>query len=360
MSNDQAAVRDFSAWLATLSDRVARLEAQEAVRGGQPPEAPLPPQAEPSRLEADIHAAYRLILRRPPDDNGVAYYAERIASGAMALEDLAQILLDSDEYISQRAERATTVAMNGLQVVVDPQEPEFGRAIARDGVWEAHIIRQVETCLEPGGVFVDIGANVGVMSFHAARAVGPKGRVIAFEPNPDNVQRFLQGMLANGFEQIALHPFALSNRAGVFSIRGGSNTHLSRSVIGGRLVQTFVGDAVLKHEPRIDLIKLDIEGHEPLALDGLRETLRRHRPLLLCEFNPRCLRANLGQSPIEFATRLFGLATSVEVVEHDGSLTPVTSSAALLALWDQRNAAHVALGDLPDGMVHFDLLIRPR
>lgn len=356
MSNDQFAVQEFSAWLKTLSDRVGRLEAG----GDGSPEIRPETPSDLSRLEADIHAAYRLILRRSPDADGVAHYVDRIISGDMALEDLAQTLLDSDEYISQQTWRTTAVAMNGLQVVVDPTEPEFGRAIARDGIWEAHIIRQIETRLEPGSVFVDIGANVGVMSFHAARAIGPKGRVIAFEPNPDNVQRFLQGMLANGFEQIALHPFALSNHASVFSIRGGSNTHLSRSVSGGRLVQAFTGDSVLKHEPRVDLIKLDIEGHEPLALDGLKDTLRRHRPLLLCEFNPRCLRDNLGQGPFEFANRLFGLAAAVEIVEHDGSLTPVAGAAELMILWDKRNAAHVALGDLPNGMVHFDLLIRPR
>ncbi len=356
MSNDQFAVQEFSAWLTTLSKRVAQLE----VHGDRPPETPPTAQPDLNRLEADIHAAYRLILRRSPDADGVSYYVDRIASGAMAFEDLAQILLDSDEYIAQQASRTTAVEMNGLQVMIDPSEPEFGHAIARDGIWEAHIVQQIETRLKPGGVFVDIGANVGVMSFHAARAIGPKGRVIAFEPNPDNVQRFLQGVLANGLEQVSLHPFALSDRAGIFSIRGGSNTYLTRSQIGGRLVQSFTGDSILKHEPRIDLIKLDIEGHEPLALNGLQETLRRHRPLLLCEFNPRCLRDNLGQSPFEFATRLFGLATAVDIVEHDATLTPVANASELMTLWDRRNASHVALGDLPEGMVHFDLMIRLR
>ena len=138
--------------------------------------------------------------------------------------------------------------------------------------------------LSHGHVFVDVGANVGVMSFHAAKIVGPTGKVISFEPNEDNICNFLHGVLENKFEAfVRLYPYALSAKAALFSLEGGSNTYLIKPAPGQRLTQSVRGDEILANEQRIDFIKIDIEGHEPFALQGLDQTLNRHKPLILCE-----------------------------------------------------------------------------
>lgn len=342
-------------WLQTLDTRLKRLEDGSASAPTASDDIATYDAEQVS--EDDIRAAYRLLLHREPDPHGFAMYRTRSASG-LTRDDLVDEFLGSTERVAIQAERLVSVDLGGVTVHIDRTEREFGRAIARDKVWEAHIVSQIHAHLSPGGVFVDIGANVGVMSFHAAKAVGPAGKVIAFEPNPDNVQRFLQGVQGNGFTQIRLYPMAASAEYGVFSIRGGSNTHLAEAALGERLVPALPADTVLRAEPRIDLIKIDIEGHEPMALAGLAETLGRHAPTILCEFNPRCLLATGGPTPESFAQSLFDLSSSLAVVEHDGSLCPVDSAAELMALWTHRNAQHVAKGDLEDGMVHFDLLIR--
>jgi len=114
---------------------------------------------------------------------------------------------------------------------------------------------------------------------------------------------------------------------------------------------------VLRGEPRIDFIKLDIEGHEPYALAGLKGVLRKHRPWILCEFNPRCLRDHIGKPPEVFSQELFQLSPNVTAIEHSGR-NSLTAPGQLIDLWNVRNREAVEAKFLPDGMLHFDLLFK--
>lgn len=308
----------------------------------------------------EIELGYRFLLDREVDPGGLAHYMA-LAERGLDLGDLRANLIASPEYRAKfplPGER--TVDIGHARVVVDADEPEFGRHIARYGSWEPHIMAILQRHLKPGDTYVDIGANVGVMAFTAAAAVGPQGRVLAFEPHPDNIRHFLAGVNVNGFEHVTLHGFALSNAPSIFSLIGTSNGYL---MPGGETVfQTvaLVGDPILADEPRIDFIKIDIEGHEPQALAGLDRTLRKHRPMVLGEFNPRCLRDHIGCPPDQFAEQLFGLTDSIDVIEHDGRVHVVRAPHELTDLWQRKNADAVAANFLPDGMLHFDLLFTVR
>jgi FkbM family methyltransferase len=321
-----------------------------------------PPARAPSSTnqvsDDDIRAAYRIFLNREPDDSGFEHYRRKARSGAFSFDDLINGMTDCEEYRQKNAREIATVDVGGVRVAIDPDEPEFGRAIARDGTWEPHIVQTIRQNLKAGDTFVDVGANVGIMSFHAAAVVGPAGRVIAFEPNQDNVQRFLQGVLLNKLENVTIYPFAASDAASIFSIQGHSNTYLVQASTGGRLTQAMRADDLLQTVDRVDFIKIDIEGHEPHAIAGLSETLSRQSPLVLCEFNPRCLSSNIGRDPDEFAREIFKLTEAVEIVEHDASLTKCTSAGHLMQTWRERNRQNAETGALPDGMLHFDLLFR--
>ncbi len=305
----------------------------------------------------DINAAYRIILERDPDPSGLAEYSAKAKAG-MELRQLRETLLSSTEYSQKSREGVSEVDISdGLLVSADANETEFGSKIHRAGTWEPQIIGAVVAQLSPGDVFVDVGANIGVMSFHAARQVGTAGKVIAFEPDGTNVIRFLEGVAANKFDNIILFQLALSNQAAVLSLAGGSNAYLTK-MGPGRLVQAIRGDSLLANEPRIDLVKLDIEGFEPFALEGLSETLKRHRPSVLCAFNPRCLKDHASVDPALFAEQLFQLTPQLEVIEHDGTRNSVSGGEALIQLWEDRNKKAVASGFLPDGMLHFDVLFK--
>ena len=305
----------------------------------------------------DVRAAYRLLLGREPDPQGFAHWAAEVEAGRLDCDGLLRMITRSEEYL-RRASPEQAVDIGGAVVFVDPHDSEFGASIATHGTWESHLRAVLARCLKPGGVFVDIGANLGVMSFDAARLVGPEGRVIAFEPEPHNLRLLLRGVQANGFAQVSVLGVALSDAPRIVSMTGNSNGSVIDAAVELGLVQAMPGDELLAGLPRIDMIKLDIEGHEPAALRGLRRTLQRHRPLVLCEFNPLRLGGPGSEACTTLLNRIFSITGRLTAIQHDGAETPIDSQEALMALWRLRDAEVTASGYLPAGMVHMDLLFR--
>jgi len=202
---------------------------------------------EPATPE-DIVAVYRLVLMREPDEIGFKHYLDRAKAGKLAVGDLLGHFMSSAEYRRRNPARlgpsyaadVVDVDMSGFSVFVNRNEPEFGRHIAQHRNWEPHLQAVLEEKLQKGNVFVDVGANVGVMTFAAAKLVGPAGKVIAFEPNEDNARMLIKGVAKNGFGGLVrLYPFALTENQGLFALEGSSNTYLVPPGSAERLVQSM-------------------------------------------------------------------------------------------------------------------------
>lgn len=309
---------------------------------------------------AEIEQAYRWILGREADPAGLETYRPDYESGRLSWQVLRRIMLDSQEFAAGTEDYRAVRMQGGSTVIVDANEPDFGRAIVDSGAWEPHVISAIVSSLRPGDVYVDIGGNVGVMAFNAAKAVGPTGKVIAFEPNPRNTMAFQRGMLANGTENVRLFAMAVSDVPRMVSITRMSNAKTSTTIDPlqtNYVVQALPADELLAGEPRIDFIKIDIEGFELPALQGLSQTLARHKPLVLCEFNPLCL-GEAGFTPSILADRIFDLTDEVQVIDHSDERFPVRSTSELIAFWEKRDREVVEAGHLAPGCVHFDLLFR--
>lgn len=145
--------------------------------------------------------------------------------------------------------------------------------------------------LSPGGVFIDVGANVGVYSMSAAAIVGSGGIVIAVEPFPDIYSQLYQNVAINRFDKIIrTRNFCLSDqtapstlwmnhgRPHSFSLsREGDATGLS--VLSVRLDDLAQWDQLT----RLDYLKIDAEGAEAGILQGGKQTLERYRPIIQVE-----------------------------------------------------------------------------
>ncbi len=165
------------------------------------------------------------------------------------------------------------------------------------GLYEAPTARFIRRTLRRGDHFVDGGANIGYLTLIAAQRVGPSGRVDAFEPQPENRARLVENLRRNQLT-VHVHDQALSDHAGEAYIHRyddpqGHLTHGSSSLFAdvsvpshSDVVRTVRLDEVLAGtSPR--LIKLDIEGAEPLAIQGMSRLLRvEHPPILIVEHNP--------------------------------------------------------------------------
>ena len=150
--------------------------------------------------------------------------------------------------------------------------------------------------LSNGGVFFDIGANAGVYSFWVASTYGPAVRIEAFEPDPELVASLRFNLSLNVHVKINLHCEALGGSQCMVTLAAGKNnkgenhvataTSLSAPPTGLRVSMTTL-PAVLAREniPRIDALKIDVEGHEVAVLEPLfAETPRSVWPrLLICE-----------------------------------------------------------------------------
>lgn len=142
--------------------------------------------------------------------------------------------------------------------------------------------------LQPGQVFIDIGANIGTYTIRAAERLGYSGRVFAFEPLETNSSRLIAATRANKINNVEVVPVAVGDRNARVTIRDGGRE--SSASIGHTTGRAFdVPMATLDHFAeevgiqRLDWIKMDIEGQEPLALEGMPRVIDRFRPHFLFE-----------------------------------------------------------------------------
>jgi FkbM family methyltransferase len=169
------------------------------------------------------------------------------------------------------------------------------------GTYETEYRRLFERALVPGATVVDAGAHIGTYTLLACRAVGPSGRVVAFEPDPYNAAALEANVRREGCANVTMVRKAVSDAPGrarfqqslgtissSFEAREGRGPfrELETEVtsVDVELADADVGPLV---------VKLDVEGAETRALAGMEETLRRAASVaLFVEVNPGALEAS--------------------------------------------------------------------
>lgn len=191
--------------------------------------------------------------------------------------------------------------------------------------------------LRPGSRVADIGAYIGHYTLLAARGVGPGGSVTAFEPSPKAFELLERNILNNGYALVSARRLAVGGRAGLrrfclldHPTRNSFHPHPSTRLVESSVVECVTLDECLEGAA-LDLVKMDIEGGEWDALQGMRETLLRSRTLtLFMEFHPACLTA-CGAEPADVLRFLTELGFSLEAIdEREGRVSRLDPAEALL------------------------------
>jgi FkbM family methyltransferase len=176
--------------------------------------------------------------------------------------------------------------------------------------YEMGVQRVLDAILMPGDRFVDIGANIGMITLHACSLIGSAGRVDCFEPNPECVERTRRHLQMNDIQNVTIHMCALSDKVGNLNLNlssehSGTATLTDVDEVKRALpVMVSVGDDLLMEGPRINVMKVDVEGYEMKVLSGLQRTLKSFKPIIITELIEAHLRR--AESSVAAVTELLG------------------------------------------------------
>ncbi|MFB6318899.1 FkbM family methyltransferase [Saccharicrinis sp. FJH54] len=160
------------------------------------------------------------------------------------------------------------------------------------GEYENAELKSIHNFLTKEAVFIDIGANIGLYTLYASKLTGSQGKVISFEPFPFNHDALVKNVSLNGFTNITCEKMAIGRKEDHIKLYYNENEHNLGMVTAMPVdngitedVQVTSLDTYLQAHPvpKIDLIKIDVEGFEYDCLEGMKKTLLKYKPNLLIE-----------------------------------------------------------------------------
>ena len=173
----------------------------------------------------------------------------------------------------------TIETIHGFMILIDPiLDKGLERELFMYGTYEEGTLRIMNHILKDGGTFIDIGANIGLMSLHAAKILNGNGKVLSFEPLSSTYDIFLQNIKLNNFGNIEAVNIAIGSTNGTVDIfdsiainRGSSSLIKPNHTESSHRISIKRLDEYLEERrmnSNINCIKIDIEGWELEALKG--------------------------------------------------------------------------------------------
>ncbi|HEY0904785.1 MAG TPA: FkbM family methyltransferase [Marmoricola sp.] len=251
------------------------------------------------------------------------------------------------------ATRSNRVQIDGHDLRVDARD---SLALAK-GWYEPEETAWYSQQVHRGEFVVEAGANIGFFSLMLARQVGPEGKVLCYEPDPELAAILRRNVEANGYTNVVVRQAAVADQPGELTFfraarNTGDNRLFTHGVDGGSFpVSAVTLDDELEGETRrIDLLKLDIQGAEPLALRGLGRTLRTRPPRrIMMEFWPHGI-IGMQEDPRELLESLLSMGYAASTL-HDGAPLEVDRALAELTSaneeWVNLVLVHETAGDQP-------------
>jgi len=178
-------------------------------------------------------------------------------------------------------------------VLPDAETSPVAKRIISLGYTEPKFTAMVERVLLPGQIVADVGASIGYFTCLMGKAVGERGRVIAFEPWPKALRYLRHNVEVNHLDRVTIVPAAAFDESGQAHLgppryRLTMGTKRPADAVDIR-AERFDDFAEIRTLTKLDAIKMDIEGAELRALRGMTATLNRFQPMLLMEVHPNFL-----------------------------------------------------------------------
>jgi len=186
---------------------------------------------------------------------------------------------------------------------------------------EINCIRKI---LHKGDNVVDIGANVGFYTILFSQIVGDNGKVFAFEPDVDNFEKLKRNTLHLG--NVKIENKAISNYSGKITLYHSSLNVDHRTYPTDEVYQAYQIDCItlddyfqmVDNKTELRLIKMDIQGFEPIAIQGMLQTIQKNPQVsLITEFWPYGIE-KAGSSATNYLQQLKQLFSYIYLIEKNG------------------------------------------
>lgn len=215
--------------------------------------------------------------------------------------------------------------VNGHKMFLDPSD---SLNLLIWGVHEPLVTKLVKKYVKKDDIILDIGAHIGYYTIILAELVGEKGKVFAFEPNPTNFALLKRNVKINGYNNVILVQKAVSNKTGRIKL------YISKDNYDHRIYDSHDGrqsipietirldDYFTKYEGRINFIKMDIQGAEGLAIQGMTKLLKSKDVRIITEFWPIGLKRS-GVMPEKYIESLINIGFKLfDINEFDKKIEP--------------------------------------
>jgi len=174
------------------------------------------------------------------------------------------------------------VEINGNKIYLDNSDSLFLSVHGHHEKTETNlVIKEIKN----GDTVIDIGANIGYYTLLFAKLVGPNGKVYAFEPEPNNFKLLKKNIDVNSYHNVIIEQKAISNKnqeETLYLSNSSTANHLYKPEknIPSLQIKSITLDEYFKNSnQKINFVKIDISGAEPLAIEGMEKTLSK---------NPNC------------------------------------------------------------------------
>lgn len=280
-------------------------------------------------LTSPLAAAYRSLL---PHRLRAPLYLLRCAGQAYLSEDRPTYRERLSIFYKSIGQYRPIVRLSvGTRLEVDLRDQGVGWPIFMQQQYEPAETRFISRTLRRGDVFVDIGANIGFFTTLASRLVGRRGKVVAFEPDPDHCAVLRRNLRLNGARNAVVRNEALGAESQHGQLFKSNSNFGDHRVAAGAEQRDSIPISIRRFDEacaelglkQIDFIKMDVQGYEPQVFAGMGDCLERLGvQSILMEFWPYGIRY-AGGSPTDLLEMLLASSFVIHELDEQGDLAVV-------------------------------------
>ncbi|MBU2564047.1 FkbM family methyltransferase [Patescibacteria group bacterium] len=248
-----------------------------------------------------------------------------------------KIIKAIDNFIARFLKSNFTI-IQGQKMFLDSED---SLRLSLSGVYEPFETKIIKSVIKKDNTVIDIGANIGYYTLLFAKLVGRNGKIIAFEPDPDNFFLLKKNVEINGYKNATLIQKAVSNKIGTTKLYLHKNDKKQHSIYNSNNsrksieIESTRADNYINE--KVDLIKIDIEGAEGETIKGMKNLLKKNKKIkIITEFSP-CSLENSSVKSKEFLELLIGHNFKLYEINEPKKELKQTSPTKLLKAYTIRN-----------------------